>query len=191
MGRLLLGILLGIVLVPVAVLGWLKFGKVPVAVADTPLPNEQLLAGMALDARIDRELVKTPPIQPDEGNLVAGAHIYGEKCAVCHGFHGKPSVFGPHMFPDAPPLWEMHHHGAETMMGVTDDPPGETYWKVANGIRLTGMPSYKNVLTDTEMWQVSLLLANADKPLPPAALDILRGEPPAVPATPAPPMKKK
>lgn len=60
-------------------------------------------------------------------------------------------------------------------MGVSDDPPGETYWRVANGIRLTGMPAYKDVLTDTEMWQVSLLLANADKPLPSAALDILNG----------------
>ena len=80
------------------------------------------------------------------------------------------------MYPPAPPLWEMHHHGSETMMGVTDDPPGETYWKVANGIRLTGMPSYKGVLSDTEMWQVSLLLANADKPLPPVALSFLHGK---------------
>jgi hypothetical protein len=95
------------------------------------------------------------------------------------------------MFPDAPPLWEMHHHGSETMMGVTDDPPGETYWKVANGIRLTGMPSYKDVLTETEMWQVSLLLANADKPLPPAALAILHGEAqPAAPAAAKAPGKK-
>jgi hypothetical protein len=29
------------------------------------------------------------------------------------------------------------------------------------------------------MWQVSLLLANADKPLPPAALVMLRVAPPA------------
>jgi mono/diheme cytochrome c family protein len=67
---------------------------------------------------------------------------------------------------------------------VSDDPPGETYWKVANGIRLSGMPSYKDVLTETQMWQVSLLLANADKPLPPAAVDILNGLPPPAP-TPA------
>jgi thiosulfate dehydrogenase len=91
------------------------------------------------------------------------------------------------MYPAAPPLFEMHHHGSETMMGVTDDPPGETYWKVANGIRLTGMPSFKQVLTDTQMWQVSLLLANADKPLPPAALAFLHGE--AMPAAPAPAAK--
>jgi mono/diheme cytochrome c family protein len=46
---------------------------------------------------------------------------------------------------------------------VTDDEPGETYWKVANGIRLTGMPGFNQQLSTTEMWQVSLLLANADK----------------------------
>jgi mono/diheme cytochrome c family protein len=75
---------------------------------------------------------------------------------------------------------------------VSDDPPGETYWKVANGIRLTGMPAFKDVLTETEMWQVSLLLANADKPLPPAALDILRGEAPVpAPAAAGPAAKKK
>jgi mono/diheme cytochrome c family protein len=86
------------------------------------------------------------------------------------------------MFPEAPPLWEKHHNG--NVVGVSDDPPGETYWRVANGIRLTGMPAYKNVLTDTEMWQVTLLLANADKPLPPAALEILRGQTARAPVVP-------
>jgi mono/diheme cytochrome c family protein len=191
MGRVLLGTVLGLVLAPLLVLGWLKFGKVPVAVADPPLPQEQLITSVPLNARIDKEVVKTPPIPVDEANLVAGAQIYHDQCAVCHGSHGKPSQIGAHMFPDAPPLWEVHHHGSEAVMGVTDDPPGETYWKVANGIRLTGMPSYKSVLSETEMWQVSLLLANADKPLPPAALDNLKGVTP-VPAAPVPhPAKKK
>ena len=48
-------------------------------------------------------------------------------------------------------------------MGVTDDPPGESYWKVKNGIRMTGMPAFSPGLTETELWQVSLLVANADK----------------------------
>jgi mono/diheme cytochrome c family protein len=181
MGRIFLGILLGIALVPIALLAWLKFGNVPVAVADPLLPQERLLTGIPLHARIDREMVKTPPIQPDEDNLVAGAAVYSDRCAVCHGFHGKPAAIGAHMFPDAPPLWESHHHNAS--IGVSDDPPGETYWKVANGIRLTGMPAFKGLLTDNEMWQVSLLLANAGKPLPPAALVMLHGAPPA-PAAP-------
>jgi mono/diheme cytochrome c family protein len=47
--------------------------------------------------------------------------------------------------------------------GVTDDEPGETYWKIFNGIRLTGMPGFSKSLNETQIWQVALLLANADK----------------------------
>jgi mono/diheme cytochrome c family protein len=46
--------------------------------------------------------------------------------------------------------------------GVTDDPPAESYWKAANGIRLSGMPSFKNQLTETQLWQVSQLVAHAN-----------------------------
>ena len=60
----------------------------------------------------------------------------------------------------------------------------------SNGIRLTGMPSYKEILTDTQMWQVSILLANAAKPLPPAAVAILKGDnSPATPVLTVPPGK--
>jgi thiosulfate dehydrogenase len=178
MGRILFGMILGIILVPAAVLAWLHFGQVPVAVADPPLNEERLITSVPLDARIDRELINTPPIQPGPDNLAAGAVVYRDQCAVCHGVNGKPSTIGPHMFPGAPPLWQKHRNN--DVVGVSDDPPGETYWKVANGIRLSGMPSFKQVLTDTEMWQVSLLLANADKPLPPAAAAILHADvPPA------------
>lgn len=180
MGKILLGIVLGFLIAPFAVLAWLEFGAVPVAVADKPFPREGLITHVALNARMEREKIGTPPIQPNETNLVAGAGIYRDDCAVCHGYHGVPSRFGKHMYPGAPSLWESHRNGQ--VVGVSDDPPGETYWKVANGIRLTGMPAYKDILADTQLWQVSLLLANANKPLPPAALDILRGKSPAAAA---------
>jgi mono/diheme cytochrome c family protein len=61
---------------------------------------------------------------------------------------------------------------------------------VTNGIRLTGMPAFKETLTEMQAWQVSVLLANANKPLPPAALAIVRGEQPAAPVTVAPPATK-
>jgi thiosulfate dehydrogenase len=61
---------------------------------------------------------------------------------------------------------------------------------VANGIRLTGMPAFKGLLTETEIWQVSLLAANADKPLPPEAVELLHGEAPALAVT-GPETKKK
>jgi mono/diheme cytochrome c family protein len=49
---------------------------------------------------------------------------------------------------------------------VTDDPVGESFWKVKNGIRLSGMPGFKQSLSEAQMWQVSALLAKADQ-LPP------------------------
>lgn len=171
MGRLLFGIVLGFLLAPVAVFSWFRLGHPPVAVADPPLPKEKLITSVPLQARIHREMPSAAPIQDTEENLVAGAGIYRDQCAACHGFHGQPSTFGRHMFPAAPPLLEKHHNG--DVVGVSDDPPGETYWKIANGIRLTGMPAYDKVLSTTQMWQVALLLADANKPLPPAAVDLL------------------
>lgn len=50
------------------------------------------------------------------------------------------------MFPKPPQLFRGK--------GVTDDPASETYWKAANGIRLSGMPSFKTKLSDTQLWQV-------------------------------------
>jgi mono/diheme cytochrome c family protein len=75
------------------------------------------------------------------------------------------------MYPTAPQLWKKQAKG--TVVGVSDDEPGETYWKVANGIRLTGMPAFNHVLTDTQMWQVTLLLKNADQQLPDPVMKIL------------------
>jgi thiosulfate dehydrogenase len=192
--RVIFGIVLGILLLPALAFLWLTYGHPPVAVTDTLLPFESLITQGPLHARIDRELPTKVPVEANEATFVAGARIYREQCAFCHGVNGVPSQVGKHMFPDAPPLWEKHH---DDVVGVSDDPPGETYWKVANGIRLTGMPAYKQVLSETEMWQVSVLLANADKPLPPAAVNLLKqpltfdaglgANLPAIPAVPAKP----
>lgn len=175
MGRFILGIIVGLLLAPAIVWGWFRFGHPPVAVADNHLPFERQIVSVPMHARIDREMVQTPPVEADEQTFVAGARIYRDDCASCHGLHGQPTAFAKHMFPAAPALWEAHHNGK--VVGVSDDPPGETYWKVANGIRLSGMPAFKQMLSPTEMWQVTLLLANADKPLPPEVVDMLRAGP--------------
>ena len=140
-----------------------------------PFPTKVSLCSLPLDARIQKDMVGTH-MEPDQPNLTAGARIYVERCAVCHGLHGKPAAIGDHMYPDAPPLLEPHRNDP-SIVGVSDDPLGETYWKVQNGIRLTGMPSFKTQLSDTEMWQVSLFLANANKPMPPAVLELLNHAP--------------
>lgn len=160
------GLICGLVLVPLAVFWYFASGRAPVATASTPMPFERILARRALHARIDKEMPGNAPVSADEANLRAGAQIYIDNCAVCHGLPDQnPGAIARGMFPKPPQLF----HGE----GVTDDPPGETYWKVANGIRMTGMPGFERGLSTTGMWQVSLLLAGADK-LPPSVRELLR-----------------
>jgi mono/diheme cytochrome c family protein len=140
-------------------------GTAPVATSAAPMPFEKMLASMALHARLKKEMPKAPPIPADEAAYVAGAQVYKDNCAVCHGLPGQPlTAIAQGMFPKPPKLMEGK--------GVTDDSPEESYWKVAGGIRMTGMPGFEKLLSPTQMWQVSLLVANADK-LPKASKDAL------------------
>ena len=45
----------------------------------------------------------------------------------------------------------------------------------AMGIRLTGMPAYKQELSQADMWNVALLLKLADQPLDPEVAVALKG----------------
>ncbi len=155
--RFLIGLIVGIFLVACGTYYYFTSGMAPVAATAQPMPFERLLAKDALHAKIRSEALATSPIQATPANLLAGAQVYSHDCAFCHGLSSaQVSPEGRGMFPHAPQLF--------TPDGmVTDDPPGITYWKVKNGIRLTGMPSFEKSLTDQQMWQVSLLLRNADK----------------------------
>jgi len=163
MKRILFGLALGLLLSPLLLYLYLAYGRPPVAVADPPFPFEARIAALPLDARIQREAPACSPISATDENLSAGAGIYEDKCENCHGTQTEPSALGKAVFPPAPQLWAKHPNG---VVGVSDDPVGETYWKVKNGIRLSAMPAYGKALTETQLWQVSLLLSMADKPLP-------------------------
>ena len=171
-GKVVLGFVLGVLAVAAVVFVDLRFGAVPVAVADAAFPLEKQVVRVPMQARIEREK-KDPPFGTSEDVFEGGAKVYRAQCASCHGTPGHDVAFAKDMYPSAPQLWKKHSRG--NVVGVSDDDAGETYWKVANGIRLTGMPSYSKVLTDTEMWQVSLLLKNADKELPTPVTEILTG----------------
>jgi len=154
--KFIAGLVLGIIAVPVLIYFYLAGGSAPVATTDPDMPFEVTLARKAQRLRIAKEMPKNVPIQPTEANYLAGAEIYRQHCAVCHGQPLTPkTAIATGMYPHPPQLFEGK--------GVTDDEPGETYWKVSNGFRLTGMPGFSKSLNETQMWQVSLLLANADK----------------------------
>ena len=161
MKTLLLGLVLGVAAVAAGAYLYFSLGYAPVATSAPPMPFEERMANMALHARIAKEAPSGVPVPADEVNLVAGAQLYQEHCAVCHGVSGQSeTAIAKGMFPKPPQFFQGH--------GVTDDPVGETYWKAKNGIRLTGMPGFGASLNEQQLWQVSLMLSHADK-LPPSA----------------------
>ena len=159
--KFVVGLLLGLFVVPFGAYLYFTGGSAPVATTDSDMPFETFFAKKALHARIAKDMPKNIPIQPNEANYVAGAELYKQHCAVCHGLPLTPkTAIAVGMYPKPPLLLEGK--------GVTDDEAGESYWKIFNGIRLTGMPGFSKSLSETQMWQLALLLANADK-LPPSA----------------------
>ena len=171
-GKVFLGFVLAFVVVIVGAGVYLKWGKPPVATADKPFPYEEAIVSVPLRARIANEM-KTAPFGTSEDVYEGGAKVYKAECAACHGTPGHDEAFARYMYPAAPQLWKKH--AKSNVVGVSDDEPGETYWKVAHGIRLSGMPAYEQVLQDTQMWQVTLLLKNADQQLPDPVMKILTG----------------
>ena len=160
------GFITALLLIVAGGLGYAALGLAPVATASAPLPFEKRITRIALHARLDREAPKSSPIPVSEAAYAAGASIYRDHCAVCHGLPGRDqTAIAKGEFPKPPELLKGK--------GVTDDPAGGTYWLVANGVRLTGMPGFSGALSSEQIWQVSLLLANADK-LPATALTTLQ-----------------
>jgi hypothetical protein len=172
-GKFFLGFLLALILAGVGAYVYLHSDKAPLIVAKTALPVQKQPVRPPVESGMGREL--KPPFGIGEDVFEAGARVYRTQCALCHGTPGHDAGFARRMDPAAPQLWKKHTHG--NVVGVSDDEPGETYWKIANGIHQSGMPSYKTILSDTQMWQVSLLLKNADQPLPDPVEQILNSKP--------------
>lgn len=132
------------------VLGWL-----PANADATPSHLETWAAKRSLNVTLRREEPKTQdPVALNDASLIAGIKLYGTNCSACHGVaNGRASTIAVGMYQKAPQLGKH---------GVTDDPPGETFWKIQHGIRFTGMPSYTRTLSTRQMWQISLFLKHMD-----------------------------
>lgn len=153
---LIAGLILGILIVTGGVYFYFASGRAPVATAAPDMPFEQKLARTALHSYLDKLPHLETKVSADEKNFLEGAKVYVENCAVCHGYPGRErTMIAQGMYPKPPQLFRG--------TGVTDDETWETYWKVDGGIRLSGMPGFKGGLTEQQMWQVSVLLKNADK----------------------------
>lgn len=154
------GILVGIVLVlaAIAIAGYLiiRTGAMPANADERPPRFERWAAQTSLRATLAKSAPTTDaPIPANDQNTIAGIKLYAENCAVCHG-----DATGNNMTKIAKGLYQRPPQLGKH--GVEDDPVGVTYWKVAHGIRWTGMPAFDRSLNDTQIWQLSLFLKNMD-----------------------------
>jgi thiosulfate dehydrogenase len=131
-------------------------GRLIPANADArPSRLERWAANASLDAALNRDVPGLQnPLQANDVNELAGAKLFGQNCAVCHGdSSGRPTVIAFGMYQRAPTFGRR---------GLTHEPDAETYWKITHGIRLTGMPSFVKTLDDTQRWQIATFLKHMD-----------------------------
>ena len=158
-----LGVVVTVVVAAAVAYFVLRSGLIPANADAKPGRLEAWAAGTSLDATLEREAPTGPnPVPLNDANLLAGIQLYGQHCAICHGTakgEASASPVAKGEYPAPPQL---------ASNGVEDDPEGWTVWKIEHGIRWTGMPSWKAVLSDEQIWTLALFLKHMDK-LPPAA----------------------
>jgi thiosulfate dehydrogenase len=161
------GFLLGLMTAIVIAVGGAYFivtsGGIPANADGPPLPFEEWAARNSLSASLAKQAPKgANPVALTDENLVAGIGLFGQHCVICHGNArgiASTSDVAKGLNPSPPQL---------ATDGVEDDPEGATFWKLQHGIRWTAMPSWKDSLSEKEMWTLALFLKHMDK-LPPAA----------------------
>jgi thiosulfate dehydrogenase len=163
---MLKGVVSGVALtLAVALIGayaLVQSGLIPASADAKPGQLETWMARTSLNATLRREAPKDQnPVALTEQNLLDGVHLFAQNCAVCHGSakgDASSSPIAKGLYQKPPQL---------ATEGVEDDPDGVSFWKIKHGIRLTGMPSFEDSLSDQEIWTLALFLKHMDK-LPPA-----------------------
>jgi mono/diheme cytochrome c family protein len=157
---IVLGIVLTVVLTAIAGYAIIRAGIMPANADEKPPGFEAWAARTSLHAMLRHSAPKVnDPLPATNDNLTAGVKLYAQNCAVCHGDSGaKASNVAKGLYQKPPQL---------AQDGVEDDPDGVTYWKLAHGIRWTGMPAFDRTLSDKQIWQLTLFLKTMDH-LPPA-----------------------
>ena len=97
------------------------------------------------------------PANVSAGQVMRGYCAYEAHCVACHGAAGVARQrWASGMEPQPPYLLD----------ATQKFTPAELFWIVRNGIKMTGMPSWKDSLTDAQVWEVVAWL-EASRRLPP------------------------
>ena len=100
------------------------------------------------------------PMQPDAVDIAAGAALYADNCAACHGadLEGQPDWRSPGSdgrLPAPPHDDKGHtwHHGDALIFAYTQ--LGGAAALAAQGVEFdSGMPGFSDALTEAEIWDI-------------------------------------
>jgi len=151
--KMLIAFILGLIAAPLLFALAGIAGFLPTDASSEPPKWESSIGMRALDASLEKRSggLKNPIASADAAALAAGAKIYSDNCAGCHGSAKGPSDWGAKGFyPRAPQFFQ---EGAD----VT---PPEAYAAVHDGIRYSGMAAWRGQLKDDEMWKVANFVAS-------------------------------
>lgn len=89
-------------------------------------------------------------------SVTQGLAAYSGSCVACHGISGrKPTDIGLALYPPALAL------DSPAVQQYSDT---ELFWIIKNGIRLTGMPSFAEIHTDREIWNIVYYIRSLKTP---------------------------
>jgi mono/diheme cytochrome c family protein len=131
-----------------ALAGYLFGGYYNVAAtADDPGPVEWALVRIR-QASIARHASASPPFSLSEpARIQDGARAFAQRgCVNCHGAPGASwAKFSEGLKPSPPDLKEI----------APQAEPGQVFWVIKNGIRMTAMPSFGAIeVPDAEIWSM-------------------------------------
>src|SRR5436309_9312657 len=112
-----------------------------------PSKFEAALANAAKDVvvPIEAKNIKNP-FPATEANIQAGKQIYLQQCALCHAADGRAETkLGLAMYPPVMDLNSPH---------VQRWSDAELLWITQNGVRFTGMPAWKTIVSEEDTWKV-------------------------------------
>ena len=146
------------VLALLAIFIYVRFGFLNMR-ADIPInPVEKAIAMPSVDASVGRRAPQVQdPVSAMDANLITGMKIYQTNCSMCHGDINRPhAMLADSLYPRAPQFLE----------DPPDMPANQNFFIIQHGVRWTGMPSWKQSLSDQQMWLVTTFLSHMGK-LPP------------------------
>jgi mono/diheme cytochrome c family protein len=158
MKNFLVGLVLGLVALPLVVFVIASLGLLGMQATIEPPTWEKALAQRAFNASIARHAPRlTNPLEPNETNLLAGLVVFRNNCAGCHGDSNQKSTWGTEGFYPRVPQFAFEHPAK---------PDWQMFWIVKHGVRNSGMGAWKDLLPDDKIWQAVTFLSHLDT-LPP------------------------